>query len=129
MKKKILAIGMLLLLLITIIFPQKVYSAGFSVDDIFKSGDKFIERGKQGGTDINVNDLKDTFVPIAQLLISIGGGVIAIITAIMAIKYMMANPEQRAKLKTQLVGLVIATCVIFGAHIIWMTLLLTFKDI
>ncbi len=38
---------------------------------------------------------------------------------IVGIKYMTATPEEAAKLKTKLVGLVIAGIVIIGAYAIW----------
>ena len=38
---------------------------------------------------------------------------------IIGIRYMMASPEEAAKLKGQLVGLVVSGIVIFGAYSIW----------
>ena len=41
------------------------------------------------------------------------------VTAYMGIKYLTAGPEAQAKLKTQLVGVVVSGMVIFGAYFIW----------
>ena len=42
------------------------------------------------------------------------GGII-----ILGIKYMISEPEQKGKLKQQLIGLVVSGVVIFGAYTIW----------
>ena len=63
--------------------------------------------------------LEEIFIPIGQVLVTIAGIVLVVVTLIMAIKYLTANAEQRGKLKQQLVGLVISTIVIYGAVGIW----------
>lgn len=128
MKRKYFVIVILTLLMLVMFIPKITY-AEFSANGIVNQAEGFINAGKSQNTSISNSDLASTFSPIAQILVAIGGGVVAIVTAIMAIKYMMANAEQRAKLKTQLVGLVIATCVIFGAQLIWSTLYNTLKNI
>lgn len=45
--------------------------------------------------------------------------VLLIVTAVMGIKYMVADPQEQGKLKQQLVGLVVSAAVIFGAFTIW----------
>ena len=47
---------------------------------------------------------------------------------VVGIKYMMANPEGKAKLKGQLIGLAVATIVIYGAQFIWSTVISVFPD-
>ena len=53
---------------------------------------------------------------------------VVVVATIMGIKYMVANPEEKAKLKTQLIGLVVATIVIFAAQFIWSTIYKFFVD-
>ena len=53
------------------------------------------------------------------ILTFVGEGIIVIITVVMGIKYVFASPDEQAKLKKQLVGLVISAIVIFGAYGIW----------
>lgn len=122
MNKRVLGIIILVLFMLVMFIPQNVYAEGLDASKMVDDAQGFINVGKNGNVAISSSDLHATFAPIAQILVAVGGGVIAIVTAIMAIKYMMANAEQKAKLKTQLVGLVIATCVIFGAQLIWSTL-------
>lgn len=120
-------------LLSFILIAKPVYAdtdgKAINVDDMFAEADEFIKKGKDSNDSSYNDDIKNTFVPIAQILVNIGGGVIAVVTAIMAIKYMLANAEGKAKLKTQLIGLAIATFVIFGAQFIWSTLYETLNNI
>ena len=53
------------------------------------------------------------------MLVGIGVVTVLIVAAIMAIKWLTATPDKQAKLKQQLIGLVVATVVIFGAVGIW----------
>ena len=56
---------------------------------------------------------------MARILLSIGIIVLVGVTMVMGIKYMFASPEEAAKLKQQLIGLVVSALVIFGAVGIW----------
>ena len=49
----------------------------------------------------------------------IGVGVMVAVTTYMGIKYLTAGPEAQAKLKVQLIGVVVSGVVIFGAYGIW----------
>jgi hypothetical protein len=42
-----------------------------------------------------------------------------IVTLYMGIKYITATPDSQARLKQQLIGLVVSGIVIFGAYFIW----------
>ena len=70
-------------------------------------------------TNYSWKKVQNIVIPIAQILVAAGNIVVVIAVVVMGIKYMVANPEDRAKLKSQLVGLAVATCVIFGAQFIW----------
>ena len=90
-----------------------------NVNDWIEEGNKFIETGK-GKNPITSNEVKDAIVPIGQALVAIATVVLAVVTVIMGIKYMSSgSPDEKAKLKTQLIGLVVSTVVIFGAQVIW----------
>ena len=52
-------------------------------------------------------------------MVVIGIVTIMLVTLIMGVKWIVATPEKQAKLKEQLIGLVVATVVIFGAVGIW----------
>ena len=96
------------------------YSRAFSLSDIFTSGESFISKGKSGGTaSAAENETFITILPIAQALVQIGSLVIAVATVIIAIKYLMGTPEKKAELKSELVGLIVSTVVIYGAQAIW----------
>ena len=89
-----------------------------SIGELFQKASDFIGLGASGET-IGDDDLVDPTLQIGRVLMTIAIIVLLIVTIIMAIKYMMANPEEQGKLKQQLVGLVISAAVIFGAYIIW----------
>ena len=114
--KIILIIGFIFLLNLFLIIPQS--NAAFDLGTVFSQADSFISQG-ESGTNVDSGEISAIFIPIAQVLVRVGTIVLAIVTAIMAIKYMTANPNDKAKLKTQLVGLVVATLVIAGAQVIW----------
>lgn len=123
MKKIIFSISIIILILMV---PN--YSRAFSMSSIFTKGKTFLEEGEKD-TKVDPDDLSKTIVPIAQTLVAVGSLVVAVATGIMAIKYLMGSPEKRGELKGQLVGLVIATVVIFGGQIIWATLYNMLKDL
>ncbi len=72
-----------------------------------------------GSGSIDTSGVTDKFVALGQVLTMIGTGVMVAVTTYMGIKYLTAGPEAQAKLKTQLIGVVVAGIVIFGAYSIW----------
>lgn len=84
--------------------------------------DEFKKAG-QGKSDFKVGDVTKNFVSLAQILTMIGAGVMVAVTTYMGIKYLTSGPETQAKLKTQLVGVLVAGLVIFGAYFIWKTVI------
>ena len=73
----------------------------------------------QGGSQIQGNEIGEILRPIVNILTAIGVIVLVAVTVIMGIKYMFATPEEAAKLKQQLIGLVVAAVVVLGATAIW----------
>lgn len=52
-------------------------------------------------------------------MVTIATIVVLVVTLVMGIKYITANPEEKGKLKQQLIGLVVSVVVIYGAVGIW----------
>ena len=73
----------------------------------------------QGGSKISGNEIGNILKPIVNILTAIGVIALIVITMIMGIKYMFATPEEAAKLKQQLIGLVFSAVVVLGATDIW----------
>jgi hypothetical protein len=109
--------------IITILFVLVLSLPTYSkASDWISQGKSFISKGS-GSSVIDTTAVSNSVVPIATLLVGIGTVVLVIGTVIMGIKYMTCgSPDQKAKLKVQLIGLVAATIVIFGAQVIWSTM-------
>lgn len=88
------------------------------VGDILKAATTWIN-GAEKTENTEVDDFVNQFVGIGQLLVIAGVIVILITIGITGIRWITASPDKQAKLKEQLIGLVIATVVIFGAVGIW----------
>lgn len=120
--KKVKIIINLILIVITLLFVFSTNVRANSINDWISQGNKFVNQGK-GNSTINESSMRDTILPIGRALVAIGTVVLVVVTVIMGIKYMMCgSADEKAKLKTQLIGLVVATIVIFGAQVIWSTL-------
>lgn len=75
--------------------------------------------GQQDNAGVNAGDLKQIVIPVINILTVIGVFVLVAVTIIMGIKYMFATPDVAAKLKQQLIGLVVSAVVVLGATAIW----------
>ena len=75
--------------------------------------------GKGADAAIDTGDLEKEFADLGAILTTIGAGILLIATAYMGIRYFMANPDEQARLKTQLIGLAVSAVVVFGAVSIW----------
>lgn len=75
--------------------------------------------GGAGSAPINIGALQGPVIQVGNILTTIGLAIVMVGILIIGIKYMMASPEGAAKIKGQLVGLVVAGVVIFGAYGIW----------
>ena len=99
---------------------DKTNFAQISITDMKKKADDFLTHGSNnqiGG--LTEGEVASEFLPLGQILVFIASGVLLIVTVIMGIKWITANPEQQGKLKQQLIGLVVAIVVIYGAVGIW----------
>ncbi len=122
MKIAIKIISIISIALVLISIMPVPCNAAISIDDIEASASEFLDQGKKAKSPIRVSDMKSELLPIAKILTMIGTGVVIICAIVIGIKYMVASPDEQAKLKKQMVGLVVATIVIFGAYGIWKAL-------
>ena len=91
-----------------------------SVDSVIKGADDFVSKGENSNkASIDVGELKDTKNFLYNLLLAFGIIITVITGMIIGIKYMVGSVEERADLKTALIGYVISCFVIFGAFGIW----------
>ena len=98
------------------------YSSGSSLlQKMEKDASGFIKKGEAAAdaAGINAGEIAGQFKGLGQILTMIGVGVMVAITTYMGIKYLTAGPEAQAKLKVQLIGVVVSGMVIFGAYYIW----------
>ena len=79
----------------------------------------FISKGQANASGISWQAVTQEFVGLGQILTMIGVGVMVAVVAYMGIKYLTAGPEAQAKLKVQLIGLLVSAMVIFGSYYIW----------
>lgn len=117
---KIISIVLILLLALMVFSP---YSQANSADEWMGQASHFIDNGKNDSA-IDTKQIQDALMPIGRILVTIATIVLTVVTVVMAIKYMMCDSaDKKAKLKTQLIGLVVSTIVIYGAQVIWSLLL------
>lgn len=92
-----------------------------NVDSIFSAGKQWIETGREKNQAKYNSPVEfvNELMPIGQILVSVGIGTLTIVSVIMAIRWITATPDKQAQLKQQLIGLVVAAFVIFGAVGIW----------
>ena len=127
--KRSLKIVMILICILLAFFSFNVQaSSDLSWDSIKDSVDDFENAGKEESL-ISTDKIIDAVVPVGQMLTAVGVAVLFGALILLGIKYMTAEPEQKGKLKQQLIGLVIAGIVIFGAFSIWRVAYTFFEDI
>lgn len=90
-----------------------------SFDEMKQSINEFMSRGKGGNANVDGGKIGTIIMPVANILTAIGVIVLVGVTIVMGIKYMFATPEEAAKLKQQLIGLVVSAVVILGATAVW----------
>lgn len=93
--------------------------ATLSWNSIKGQAEQFITNGSTGNSYINSANTAELVNGLANILTTIGVTVVLAGLLIIGIKYMVATPEEAAKLKTKLVGLAISGVVIMGAYGIW----------
>ena len=98
--------------------------ATITITDIEDKASEFINKGKGAylGNENIIDSVTKNFSGIGQLLTLIGAGVMVVVVTYMGIKYLTSAPDKQAALKQQLIGVVVAGVVIFGAYGIWSSL-------
>lgn len=107
------------LILISALQPVTNAADVKSFDEMKAALNNWKTTGQSKDTGVNAGDLKQIVIPVINILTVIGVFVLVAVTIIMGIKYMFATPEAAAKLKQQLIGLVVSAVVVLGATAIW----------
>ena len=97
--------------------------------DIFSDARKFINKGKSGQDDFDIENFKINIDTIYNILLTIGIALTVIIGGILGIKFMMASAEDKAKIKEAMIPYVIGCVVIYGAFFIWRIAIIVLSDI
>ena len=114
--KLVKKITLLMLLMIVLLSFSHSVSA-LSLTDMESKINTF--KSSASSANINTGAVVKEFAEIGSILTMIGTGVMIAVVTYMGIKYLTAGPEAQAKLKTQLIGVVVSGVVIFGAYNIW----------
>lgn len=123
--EKILKI--LLILFLTFMILSNFYvvkageTGGITLTEMETQAKEFISKGETQASEAGIKpgEIAQNFVGIGQILTMVGAGVLVAVTTYMGIKYLTSGPEAQAKLKVQLIGIVVSGVVIFGAYTIW----------
>lgn len=119
MKNKIIKIVLIVTMICGSLFSNSLVYAT-SVDSVIKGADDFVSKGESSNkASIDVGELKDTKNFLYNILLAFGIVITVITGMILGIKYMIGSVEERAELKTALIGYVVSCFVIFGAFGIW----------
>lgn len=97
--------------------------------DIFSDARKFINKGKSGQDDFDIENFKINIDLIYNILLTIGIALTVIIGGILGIKFMMASAEDKAKIKEAMIPYVIGCIVIYGAFFIWKVVIMVVGDL
>ena len=122
MKMKKFIIALIALMVMVVVCPQPVQASGNgfkfpSWSELMQDGKNFLDKGENNN--LSESQMQSVFLPMARILLSAGIIILVAVAMIMGVKYMFASPEEAAKLKQQLIGLVVSAIVIFGAVGIW----------
>lgn len=78
----------------------------------FQDAKKFVS--PSGSVPISISDAADPFKDILNILYTVAVVTLVITGTVLAVKYMMASPNDKAKVKQQLIWYVIAIIIVFG---------------
>lgn len=121
--KKIMIIGFMAVLFLSFWNFNDVYA--IDLESLEKDSTGFLDIGKENAGDLKPIEKAVTknFMGLGQILTMVGAGVMVVVISYMGIKYLVSPPDKQAALKQQLIGVVVAGIVIFGAYGIWSAIL------
>lgn len=117
----------IIVILQIIILPTYSNAASFW-QEIFSSGDQFIQNGKNqaitnnaqtGGTMLKDEEIRDANSDIFNALLSVGIVLTVLVGGVLGVKFMLASAEDKAKIKESMIPYVIGCVIIYGAFGIW----------
>ena len=106
-----------LFITLVLIFSAHQVSQAKTLGEMMTDINNFKQLGESNAPD--VSGVVEPIADIGSILTAIGVAVMLGVVSYMGIKYLTSGPEARAKLKIQLIGVVVAGLVIFGAYYIW----------
>ena len=130
MNKRVVFLTILIILSIVVLpvtasYASSTTSGVQSWDDMIKDASAFLSKGKTK-TVISSGDVSWV---IARILVAVASGVLVVVTAILGVKYATTHdPNEQAKVKKQLIGLVVSIIVVFGGQAIWTIIYNVMKD-
>ncbi len=121
--KKIMIIGFMAILFLSFWNFNDVYA--IDLESLEKDSTGFLDIGKENAGDLKPIEeaVTKNFMGLGQILTMVGAGVMVVVISYMGIKYLVSPPDKQAALKQQLIGVVVAGIVIFGAYGIWSAIL------
>ncbi len=123
--KKMIIIGLMAIFFLN--FWNANIAFAVKLEDLETNAKDFTEIGKKEAEKSNLgtvlNSVTTNFQGLGQILTMVGAGVIVAVISYMGIKYLVSPPDKQAALKQQLIGVVVAGIVIFGAYGIWSAIL------
>ena len=133
MNKRVVFLTILIILSIVVLpvtasYASSTTSGVQSWDDMIKDASAFLSKGKNK-TVISSGDVSGVVLPIARILVAVASGVLVVVTAVLGVKYATTHdPNEQAKVKRQLIGLVVPIIVVFGGQAIWTIIYNVMKD-
>ena len=110
----------LIILIEVVILLSSVTCVNAADKSIFTTAKEWIALGEQSASESQVGDSTySVFEDMAGLLWGIGIFIVAAVGMVIGIKYMLAEPEARANLKSTLWPYLVGSIVIIGALGIW----------
>ena len=117
--KKIGIIVLISIILVSFMSIDVNASANLSTGSLVNKAKTFVGNGQAGIGNVNTSVITSGVTSIASILVTIGAFILVILTIILGIQYMTSPPQRQAALRSQMIGLLWAYVVVFGAYGIW----------
>ena len=106
-------------IILFLVFPIYVYAGDRDLSEVFQVGEDFISEGSETDSNFIDDEIVASVNDIGRFLTAIGLVILVCVTLIIGIKYMLANPNVKAKLKKKLIWLNVSALIIFMSFTIW----------